>query len=160
MTGASERQRVRALIERAGVAVMMNVDEDGHPVGRPMLPLFLAGDPHIYFLTNQNSRKVAQLVARPQVALAIVGAKSFFVVSGPASASQDPGLIRRLWKPSYRAWFPDGTDDRAATVLRIVVERVEYWEPPRTPLIRLMRAAKAVLTRRPVETPRKTLDGL
>ena len=36
---AAERQRVRALIERAGVAMLMNVDERGTHVGRPMLPL-------------------------------------------------------------------------------------------------------------------------
>ena len=39
--GAAERQRVRALIERAGVAMLMNVDERDTHVGRPMLPLFI-----------------------------------------------------------------------------------------------------------------------
>jgi hypothetical protein len=35
----TERQRVRALIEGAGIAVLMNVDAEGMHVGRPMLPL-------------------------------------------------------------------------------------------------------------------------
>ena len=157
---ASERQRMRVLIERAGVAMLMNVDEQGVHIGRPMLPLLLENDPHIFFLTHQSSRKVMQLMARPQVALTIISANCYVVVVGSAYASRDRELIRRLWSPTYRAWFPRGTDDREATALRVVIDRVDYWEPPRHRGIRLLQAVKAVVTRRAVETPMKTLNGL
>jgi general stress protein 26 len=157
---AAERQRVRALIARAGVAMLMNVDEQGTHLGRPMLPLLIQNDPHIYFLTHQSSRKVSQLSARPQVGLSIISGNSFLVVAGAAYTSRDPELIRRLWSPTYRAWFPNGRDDREATAVRVVVERIDYWEPPSNPVVRLVQAVKAVLTRRAVETPMKTLDGL
>ena len=156
---AAERQRVRALIERVGVAMLMNVDERGTHVGRPMLPLFVQNDPHIYFLTHQSSRKVTLLAARPQVGLTISGAHCYVVMAGSAHLSRDPELIRRLWSPTYRAWFPEGKDDREATAIRVVVERIDYWEPPTTRVVRLVQAIKAVLTRRAVETPMKTLDG-
>jgi general stress protein 26 len=130
MTGVgAERQRVRTLIERAGVAMLMNVDENGTYVGRPMLPLLVQNDPHIYFLTHQSSRKVTQVAVRPQVGLSIISTNCFVVVAGSA-LSRDPQLIRRLWRPTYRAWFPDGEGDREATVIRIAVERICYWEPP------------------------------
>jgi general stress protein 26 len=157
---ASERQRVRALIQQAGVAVLITIDERAAPIGRPMLPLFLDNDPCIYFLTHQHSRKVGHVTARPQVGLTIVGPGSYVVVTGTAAASREQGLIRRLWKPTYRAWFPDGKDDREATALRVTVDRVDYWEPPRSRLIRVVQAVKAVVTRRAVETPMKTITGL
>jgi general stress protein 26 len=157
---ASERRRVRQLIQQAGVAMLMTLDEHGAPVGRPMLPLLLENDPHIYFLTHQMSRKVTQVEARAQVGMAIVGASCYLAVAGSAYASRDPDLIRRLWHPTYRAWFPDGKDDREATALRVVVDRVDYWEPPRSPFVRLFAAVKAIATRRAVETPMKTIDGL
>jgi general stress protein 26 len=161
MTDAgTERQRVRALIESAGVAMLMNVDEEGTHIGRPMLPLLVENDPDIYFLTHQSSRKVTQLAARPRVGLSIISGNCFLVVAGSARLSRDPELIERLWSPTYRAWFPEGTSDRDATVIRVAVERIDYWEPPRTRAVRLVQAAKAVLTRRAVETPMKTLDGL
>jgi hypothetical protein len=34
---ASERQRVRSLIRRAGIAMLMNLEEHGYYMGRPML---------------------------------------------------------------------------------------------------------------------------
>ena len=161
MTDArAERRRVRALIERAGVAVLMNVGETGTHVGRPMLLLLIPNDPHIYFLTHQSSRKVPQLAVRPEVGLSIVSTNCFVVVAGSAQLSRDPELIRRLWSPTYRAWFPDGKHDREATVIRVAVERIDYWEPPSNRVVRLAQAVKAVLTRRAVETPMKTLDGL
>jgi general stress protein 26 len=157
---AAERQRVRALIERAGVAMLMNVDERGVYIGRPMLPLLLPNDPHIYFLTHQSSRKVAQLAARSQVGLTIISANVYVAIAGAAHMSQDPELIRRLWSPTYRAWFPEGKDDREATAIRLVIDRIDYWEPPGSKVLRLVQAVKALLTRQPVDTPMKTLDGL
>ena|SRR5436190_16737136 len=157
---AADRQRVRTLIERAGVAMLMNVDEHGNHIGRPMLPLLVQNDPHIYFLTHHSSRKVTQLAARPQVGVSIISANCFIVVVGAAQASREPELIRRLWSPTYRAWFPDGKDDREATALRVVIERVDYWEPPSTRVVRLVQAVKALISGRGVDTPRKSLDGL
>jgi general stress protein 26 len=162
MTGRdSERRRLRALIARAGVAMLMTTDDRGGHAGRPMLPLLLDGDPHIYFLTHQHSRVVAQIVARPEIGLTIDSdSRCYVCIAGRAFASRDAELIGRLWHPTYRAWFPAGQGDEDATVLRVVVDRVEYWEPPRSRLTRVLQAAQAIVTRRAVETPMKTLDGL
>ena len=75
-------------------------------------------------------RKVSQLAARPNVGLSIVSGNCVMVVAGTASTSRDPDLIRRLWHPTYRAWFPHGAADREATVIQVTVERIDYWEPP------------------------------
>jgi len=155
----SEKLRLRQLIQDAGVAVLMTTDGGAH-VGRPMLPLLLDGDADIYFLTHQHSRKVAQIAAQPQVGLTIATSDCYIVVSGRARVLTDSAIIAKLWHPTYRAWFPDGKDDREAAALRIVVERVDYWEPPRSAATRVAQAVKAVLTRSAVETPMKTIDGL
>jgi general stress protein 26 len=157
---ASERRNVRELIQRAGVAMLMTLDEHGAHVGRPMLPLLLDNDPHIYFLTHHSSRKVTQVAARPRIGITIVTANRYVVVAGSAYTSRHPELIQSLWRPTYRAWFPEGKGDREATVLRVVVERVDYWEPPRSRLVRLWQAVKAVVTRRAADTPMQTIDGL
>ena len=160
MNPAVERHRVREILQRAGVAVLVTLDSHGAQDGRPMLPLWLPDDPHIYFLTHHESRKVRHIADRPQVALTITSAHAYFVVLGSAYVSRDPELIRRLWRPSYRAWFPAGKGDREATALRMVIDKVNYWEPPRSQFVRVAQAVKAMVTRRAVETPMKTLDGL
>ncbi len=153
-----ERRKVRQLIERVGIAMFMTLDDHGDHAGRPMLPLLLDNDPQIYFLTHQSSRKVTQVAARPQVALTISDASGCYLsIVGRASVSRDFKLVERLWRPTYRAWFPDGQGDRKATVLCVAVDRVDYW---RSRITRFFQAARAVMTHRAVETPRKTIDGL
>jgi len=155
-----DRLKVRNLIQQAGVAILVTAEADGAHAGRPMLPLLLEDDPHIYFLTHQSSNKVTQIAVRPQVSLAITASDRYVVVIGRAVVVRDPEMIRRLWHPTYRAWFPDGTDDREAAVLRVDIERVDYWQPPRSRLARIAQAVRAVLTRRAIETPKKTLNGI
>jgi general stress protein 26 len=156
----SERRRIRKLLQDVGVAMLVTLDGRGAHAGRPMLPLWLDDDPHLYFLTHRGSAKVSQIAERPQVALTMIGPGCYVVVLGSACASQDRDLIRRLWHPSYRAWFPDGQDDREATALRVAIDKVHYWEPPQGPFLRLFQALKAIATHRPVDTPMKTIDGL
>jgi len=158
MVSAAERHRLRELLRRGEVAMFMTLDGADAHAGRPMLPLWLDADPDLYFLTHQDSRKVGQLTQRPQVALTMIVANCYFVVFGSAYATRDPELIRRLWHPSYRAWFPAGKDDREATALRVVIARVNYWEPPGGHWRRLLQAARAIVTGTAVETPMKTID--
>ena len=61
-SSAPERQRIRNLLQRASVAMLVTTDLHGAHAGRPMLPLFLPDDPHIYFLTHHDSRKVRQML--------------------------------------------------------------------------------------------------
>ena len=158
--GVSEKRKVRQFIQRAGVAMLMTIDEQGGHAGRPMLPLLLDDDPHIYFLTHQSSRKVAQLAIQPRIGLTITGAHCYVVVAGRANVLRDRAIIDQLWHPTYRAWFPRGKDDREAVALQVVVERINYWEPPRSRVVRLGQAVWAFVTRRRVDTPMKTIDGL
>ena len=104
-TAASERQRVRALIHRAGLAMLMTIDEHAAPSGRPMLPLFLDNDPCVYFLTHQTSRKISHIAARRQVGLTMISTSCYLVVTGTAEASREQTLIRQLWQPTFRAWL-------------------------------------------------------
>jgi general stress protein 26 len=64
---AAERDRIRELLQRGEVAMLVTFDGGKAHSGRPMLPLWLRKDPHIYFLTHRDSRKVAQIGERPQV---------------------------------------------------------------------------------------------
>ena len=91
-SSASERRRVQALIQQAGVAMLTTIDEHAAPIGRPMLPLFLDNDPCIYFLTHQNSRKGSQIMARPQVGLTMSSTGCYLVVAGTTATLRDPEL--------------------------------------------------------------------
>lgn len=67
----------------------------------------------INFLTHRHSGKVHELTARPPVGLTVSDSHCYIFVAGRADVAQDATLIRRLWHPTSRAWFPGGEDDGA-----------------------------------------------
>ena len=161
MTDAgAERRRVRALIERAGVAMLMNVDEQRHAHRTSHAAVARAERPAYLFPDTPELAQGDAARGRPQVGLDDISTNCYVVVAGSAHVSRDPELIRRLWSPTYRAWFPDGKDDREATVIRVAVNGSTTGSRQATESCRLVQAVKAVVTRRAVETPMKTLDGL
>jgi len=84
MNQVVERHRVRQVLQRAGVAMLVTLDNCGGHHGRPLLPLWLQGDPNIYFLTHKDSRKVVQIGERPQVALTVSSAFAASALAGGA----------------------------------------------------------------------------
>ena len=82
----------------------------------------------------------------------------YLSLTGTADVSDDPQLIGQLWRPSYRAWFPDGAEDADAAVVSVSVDSADLWEAPTSSVTRLFGAARALLTHQRFETPRRRID--
>jgi hypothetical protein len=59
-------------------------------------------------------------------------------VSGTAELTSDRERIRRLWKPECRTWFPLGAEDPDLALLRVRVDRAEYWDAPNGRVVHLL----------------------
>jgi general stress protein 26 len=155
------RQTVRDLITAGGVAMLTTVDDAGRLASRPMLPLLLEDDKRLHFLTHASSQKIRQVALHPSVAVTVSGpASTYLALTGRAVVSHDRDMIDRLWNPTYRAWFPDGAADQDVAVLSVTVERADFWEAPTSRVSRVLEAIEALVTHRPVETPRQSVAGL
>src|SRR5215208_5457450 len=51
-------------------------------------------------------------------------------ISGKAQLVRDRKKIEELWKPEFKMWFPEGKDDPEIALLRISLEKAEYWDSP------------------------------
>jgi general stress protein 26 len=56
-------------------------------------------------------------------------------VSGTAQlsrdrAKRDRAKIDELWRPEFKIWFPEGKDDPEIALLRVNLEKAEYWDSP------------------------------
>jgi len=115
------------LIEGIEVAMFTTRRPDGHLVSRPMQTQRRTEGADLWFATNLESHKLDELAFDPHVNVAYYRdrTREWVSVSGTARVSQDRALIRELWEPSWRAWFPpeggarDGTaeDPRIALIL-------------------------------------------
>ncbi len=74
--------------------------------------------------------------------------KIYVAVTGQARIMRDRALAAELWVPAQRAWYPRGVDDEHLSILRVTIERAEYWETPGR-VSYLLAAVAATVTGRP-----------
>ncbi len=46
--------------------------------------------------------------------------------------------MEELWRPAYRAWFPQGLDDPPLALLKMDVEQAEYWDMLSSTMVSLL----------------------
>jgi general stress protein 26 len=96
--------------------------------GRPMAPAEIQDDGDIVFPTGLDSVKVAHIQADPRVAVGVQGKTKWAYVAGRAAVSRERAMIHRLWKDSWKLWFPQGKDDPNLCLLIVDVTEGEYWD--------------------------------
>lgn len=150
---------LRSLVQSIGVGMMTTVDDAGRLNSRPMRALMRDRDSDVWFLTSIVSSKIAHLTADDRVNLSFESRRGEFLsVSGRVSMVTDRKTLDDLWKPTYRAWFPNGHRQIDLVALRVTVQRAEYWQAPAGPFARVTAMVIAFVRGEPVETPRQPID--
>jgi len=138
------------MIRSIRVALLTTVDRDGHFKARPVQTLQVDADATLWFFTDWSSPKVDELHHDVRVSLGYADpAKNMYVaVSGVASLLRDPHKAQELWSVEQRAYYPLGPEDGRLALLRVQIDRAEYWIAPGR-VSYLVAAAKAILTGTP-----------
>jgi general stress protein 26 len=144
-------RKLSELIHDIKVAMLTTVEPDGHLRSRPMATQGSDFDGQLWFFTAIDSGKVheVQLDQYVNVAYSQPDKQIYVSVSGRATISQDKAKLKELWNPIHKAWFPKGLDDPNLALLRVDVDRAEYWDAPSGKLVQLVGFVKAVVTGQP-----------
>jgi general stress protein 26 len=139
-------EKIGQLIKGIKVAMLVTVEQDGSLRGRPMVTQQVDFDGTLWFFSNEYSGKNNELRADSDVQVSYLDAdKNRYVsLTGNADIVHDREKIKELWNPSLNAWFPKGQDDPAISLLRINVNKGEYWDGPSRTMVHLIALAKAV----------------
>ena len=152
------------LIREIRVALLTTVDHHGDFHTRPVQTLQVETDRTLWFFTDWGSPKLDELHRDVRVSLGYVDrAKNVYVVvSGLGSLLRDIQKAKQLWSIEQRAYYPEGPGDERLALLRVRIERAEYWiAPGRTSY--LVAAVTAAVTGTPAgvigETARSSIRG-
>lgn len=139
---------LRSLLKSLPVAMFNTVAHDGSVVARPLQALEFDEDGVLWFATGLDSEKATEIRARPHVGLSFADhhANRFVSVSGPARLVHDREKIDALWSPAMSVFFPQGKDDPNLVLVRVEIERAEYWDGPATFVSKLLYLAAAAIT--------------
>jgi general stress protein 26 len=138
------------MIEDIQIAMVTTMEPDGVLHTRPLATLKYEADGDLWFFTAIDSAKVDEVAQHAQASVSYADASKhvYVAVAGTAEISQDRRKMEELWTPIAKAWFPEGLDDPQLALLRIRIERAEYWTSPGKAAF-LAGVAKASLTGKP-----------
>ena len=144
------------LLQGFDTAMLITRAGSGNLHARPMAIAELRADADAYFVTSIDSPKIAEIDADADVLLTFQSERQYAAVYGRVNVIQDRGLIERLWKEPWKAWFPRGKSDPSIALLRFDADRGEFWDSAGTRGVRYaFEAAKAYVRG---ETPQTDHD--
>ena len=134
-------KKLRKLIKGIPVAMLTTSAADGSLRSRPMAAPDYDGE--LWFLTRYHSPKSEEIQENQKVNVSYASPKDerFVCVSGTATLAQDPAKVKELWRGKFKAWFPEGKKDPDLAVLKVKVDRVEYWDRSENRMVDLPRFA-------------------
>lgn len=129
----NDLQKLRELVKDIDFCMLTTFDESGDLHSRPMSSngdIDQNGD--IWFFTNASSHKVSEIAKLPKVNVSFADPDNqrYISVSGTAQLVRDRAMIDELWRPEFKMWFPEGKDDPEIALLRVNLEKAEYWDSP------------------------------
>jgi general stress protein 26 len=140
--------KLHELVDEIKVAMMTTVD-DGIMRSRPLQTLRFDADGALWFFTSQSSPKVTEAQGegwQVNLSYAHPGKHHYVSISGRAELTRDREQMERLWTKWVEVWFPKGLDDPDLALLRVQMERAEYWDAPGSAMGRLYALTKALST--------------
>jgi general stress protein 26 len=130
---ADDLEKLRELVKEIDFCMLTTMDETGDLRSRPMSSNGdIDRDGDIWFFTSASSHKVSEIEKLPKVNVSFADPDNqhYVSVSGTAQLVRDRNKIEELWRPEFQMWFPEGKDDPDVALLRVSLEKAEYWDSP------------------------------
>lgn len=144
-----EQVKLGELIEDMSVAMLTSLNESDSMDSKPMSPLEMDSEGAIWFFTELNTSKKANL-STANLAFSNESNGTYVSLSGRGEIHKNRDDIHRLWTIFAKPWFPDGPDSPNLVLLKFIPASAEYWDAPHNKTIRLFSMAASIVTGKPV----------
>ena len=142
-------QKIREMVKDIDFCMLTTIDENGNLHSRPM-SINEQIDPNgdLWFFTSASSHKVNEISRLPKVNVSFADPDNqhYVSISGNAQLVRDRNKIEELWKPEFKIWFPEGKDDPEVALLRISLEKAEYWDSPSSTIGYVLNFVSSLIT--------------
>lgn len=123
-------QTIGKLIDKANMAIISYVDDQGFPISKAMLPPREREEIKVFwFTTNTSSNKVKFFKENPKASIYFVDKRFFRGVSlvGTVEVLETTEAKERIWREGDTMYYPEGVTDPDYCVLRFTAEKGRYY---------------------------------
>lgn len=133
-------RKLRKLTKNVRVAMLTTVAGDGSLRCRPMAAQESDAEGELWFFTRYNSGMSEEIQERQKVNVSYASPKNdrYVSISGTASLVRDPDRIKDLWRGELKEWFPDGKKDPDLVLLKITIDRAQFWDNGESRMVDLL----------------------
>lgn len=133
------------LVKDIKVAMLATISNGNIVHSAPMVTQEMTYDGSLWFLAAKDSQKVMDIENSSHVNVTFSGTGKFVSATGVAQlVNDDLDKIHQLWSKPYESWFTGGPNDPRIQLIKVEVERVEYWEGHSYPVSKILEFAKYV----------------
>lgn len=141
--------KLRELIKDIDIGMLTTIEADGTLHSRPMSnnkEVEFDGD--LWFFTDDHSPKVDEVQHEHQVNVSFArpDKQSYVSMSGTAIVVRDKEKIKQWWKPELKVWFPAGPDAPGIALLKVTVNKAEYWDATASKIVAAVHFVKGLAT--------------
>ena len=151
-----EQQKLIDLMNDMSIGMMTTYGANG-PRSVPMARQQVEPSAELWFITARDTEHVADINANPQVSVTFSARDSWVAMVGRASVVDDRAKLEELWNTFAEAWLPGGPEDPNATLIKVDIERGEYWDSPGSKAASLLSFVKAKVTGDTLDTDHGTV---
>ena len=146
-------EKLADLIDDIRVCMLTTVDTDGKPWSRPMATQEVRFGGDLWFFTRDDSEKIEHIERNRKVGVAFAhpGRQDYVTMAGTALVVKDKQKVEEMWSEPARTWFPDGPDGPHLRLIKVEVDRAEYWDSPSSQVVYALGYVKARLTGKPAD---------
>lgn len=121
---------INEIIEEFDTVMMVSTDADnGTMYSRPMTIARYDVDAGIlYFATSSTSGVVNDLESKPRINISMQSSNQYVSLSGATIVSNDREMIKALYSPAWKAWFPEGPEQEDIRLIKFDPIQGEYWD--------------------------------
>jgi general stress protein 26 len=152
-----ERAKFIELMEDLPIGMLTTYGPDG-PRSVPMARQQVEPSAELWFITARDTRHVEDIGLDPKVSLTFSSRDAWVAITGTAAVVDDQARLEELWNTFAEAWLPGGPGDPNATLIRVDVDQVEYWDSPGGKLATMVSLVKSKLTGSTYDTEHGTVQ--
>ncbi len=154
MSDDEKLAKIRELVTKIDIGMLTTIDENGDLHSRPMsVNGEVEFDGDLWFFTYGSSHKASEIEGDQRVNVSFSQAQSqtYVSLSGNAKLVRDADKISEIWQPSLKAWFPDGVETNDIALLKVEVEKAQYWDSSGEATAYVVGIAKGVVAHEPAK---------
>jgi general stress protein 26 len=139
---------LKDLTEKVRICMFTTVSSTNEFRSRPMAMVAIEDDGSIWFFTNEYSPKSKEISRDNEVNLAFSDPSSntYISVAGTANLVDDQGRKEEYFSPAIKSWFPDGLEDPALILVKVVPSSAEYWDSSSSKMVVAFQMLNAIVT--------------